>query len=370
MSSRLEFILLARQSSANLSELCRRFGVSRKTAYKWLARFDARGAEGLADRSRKPLSSPRISAGEIEMQVLALHLEYPYWGARKLCALLPEELGRPHHSTVDAILRRHDCRVLGGKSNQDVAPKRFEHELPNDLWQMDFKGHFQLTDHAAGRCHPLTIVDDHSRYSVCITACGNERYATVRAGLEATFERYGLPARFNTDNGPPWGSTGQIGLTKLEVWLIRLGIDVTHSRPHHPQTNGKDERFHRTLKLEVIGRRGYGSLAQCQTAFDQWREVYNNVRPHQALDQQPPISRYRPSGRSLPNVLPAIEYLPGDVIRKVDPKGYISYANQRHFVGEGLRAELVGIRPTEVDGLTEVYFCRHKVRQIDLRDLP
>ena len=370
MSSRLDFVLLARQPSANIAELCRRFGIARKTAYKWLERFDIDGTNGLADRSRKPRSSPKTAAGEMELQVLALHLEYPYWGARKLRELLPEALGRPHHSTIDAILRRHDCHVLGAKSHLDEAPIRFEHELPNDLWQMDFKGHFPLSDHAAGRCHPLTIIDDHSRYSVCITACADERYTTVRTGLEATFEQYGLPARFNTDNGPPWGSTGRIGLTKLEAWLIRLGIDVTHSRPHHPQTNGKDERFHRTLKLEVINRRGYGSLAQCQSAFDQWREVYNCVRPHQALDQQPPISRYRPSGRSLPRVLLPVEYLPGDAVRKVDAKGYICYANRRFFVGEGLRAELVGVRPTAEDGVSEVYFCRHKVTQIDLRNLP
>lgn len=369
MSSRLEFILLARQPSANIAELCRRFDVARKTAYKWLDRYDRLGMEGLVERSRRPLSSPAMAAGELEMQILALHLEYPYWGARKLCALLPGWLDRPHHSTVDAILRRHDCRILGAKNHPHVEPLRFEHESPNDLWQMDFKGHFALTDQAAGRCHPLTIVDDHSRYSVCIIACGNEQFTTVKAALQSTFERYGLPARFNTDNGPPWGRTGLRGLTKLAVWLIRLGVEVTYSQPRRPQTNGKNERFNQTLKLEVIDRRGYGSLLQCQRAFDDWRDRYNNVRPHQALDQQPPISRYRLSGRSFPTELQPIEYLAGDAIRKVDSKGYISYAHQRYFVGEGLQSQPVGIRQTNEDGLLDVYFCRHKVTQIDLHNL-
>ncbi|WP_373922593.1 integrase core domain-containing protein [Pseudoduganella sp. SL102] len=141
-----------------------------------------------------------------------------------------------------------------------------------------------------------------------------------------------------------------------------------HSRPNHPQTQGKDERFHRTLKLEVIGRRGYGSLAQCQSAFDAWREIYNAVRPHQSLNQQPPISRYRCSGRSFPSVLPPVEYLPDDQIRKVDKNGYLSYGHHRYFVGEGLHAESVAIRPTCTDGLLEVFFCKHKVREIDLQN--
>ncbi|QGZ42748.1 IS481 family transposase [Pseudoduganella flava] len=368
MSSRQEFVLLALRPSANIAELCRRFGVSRKTAYKWLERYRAGGELGLLDRSRQPHSSPVTADGELEMQVLALHLEYPYWGARKLCALLPDAVKRPHHSTVHAILKRHGCQVLGAPVSQNIVFNRFEHELPNDLWQMDFKGHFALTDTAAGRCHPLTVLDDHSRFSLCIAACADQRYVTVRMALQSTFERYGMPARFTADNGPPWGSTGLIGLTKLEVWLTRLGIAVGHSRPNHPQTQGKDERFHRTLKLEVIGRKGYGSLAQCQRAFDDWREIYNTVRPHQALNQQPPISRYRCSGRSFPSVLPPIEYLPDDQVRKVSKLGYISYRNQSFFVGEGLYAELVAIRPTGTDGVLEVYFCKHKVRQIDLQN--
>jgi hypothetical protein len=173
--------------------------------------------------------------------------------------------------------------------------------------------------------------------------------------------------RITSDNGPPWGSTGLKGLTKLEVWLIRLGIRISHSRPYHPQTQGKDERFHRTLKLELLDRRGFGSIAQCQSAFDDWRDQYNMVRPHHALGMQPPVTRYQRSGRTLPQSLQPIEYLSHDVVRKVDAKGYISYLNERYFIGEGLQSQHVAIRPAaEIDGLVEVYFCHHKVTEVDL----
>jgi transposase InsO family protein len=371
MSSRHEFVLLARQPSANIAELCRAFHISRKTAYKWLERYAAHGLEGLVDHSRRPRTSPASSSDELELQVLALHVEYPYWSGRKLRELLPERLTRPHHSTIDAILKRHGCHVIGAPVKQETASIRFEHELPNSLWQIDFKGHFALTALSAGRCHPLTILDDHSRFSLCLAACSDERYSTVRACMEATFERYGLPDRITADNGPPWGSTGLKGLTKLEVWLIRLGIRVSHSRPYHPQTQGKDERFHRTLKLELLDRRGFGSIAQCQNAFDDWRDQYNTIRPHQALGMQPPAIRYQRSGRTLPQVLQAIEYLSSDAVRKVDAKGYISHAHQRYFIGEGLQSQRVAIRPAaQTDGLLEVYFCHHKVTEIDLRNMP
>ncbi|PMQ13466.1 hypothetical protein JaAD80_21620 [Janthinobacterium sp. AD80] len=235
---------------------------------------------------------------------------------------------------------------------------------------MDFKGHFALTDARAGRCHPLTILDDHSRYNLCLSACGNEQRSTVQTALQATFERYGLPERMTADNGAPWGTSGRAGLSQLAVWLIRLGIRVGHSRPHHPQTQGKDERFHRTLKLELLQRNGFESLDACQFAFDRWRERYNTVRPHEALQQQTPISRYRASGRAFPSVLPPIEYPSGDTVRKVSDKGEISFQNRRYFIGEGLRTQLVAIKPTTIDDVYEVFFCHKEIRRINLRDSP
>lgn len=366
MTSRLEFVMLAGAPDANISALCSAFGISRKTGYKWLDLFEEQGKDGLIDRSRRPRSSPNRSDAALEEKVVALHETYLYWGARKLQALLPSEFGHPHPNTIAAILRRHGKQVLPS-TKVSPAIKRFEHEAPNLLWQMDFKGHFALTDAKAGRCYPLTVLDDHSRFSICLSACSGETGEQVRRALTEAFKIYGLPERITCDNGNPWGTPKQNGLTRFEVWLIKLGIKVSHSRPMHPQTQGKDERFHRTLKHELLERRGFHSLQDCQRAFDTWREQYNLVRPHHALDHQPPISRYSASGRPLPAQLPDIEYESDDDVRKVRGSGCINFLGLHPFVGEGLVGERVAVRPTDTDGLFDVVFGTRKVREIDLR---
>jgi transposase InsO family protein len=368
MNQRREFVLLAQHDATNVRQLCQQFGISAKTGYKWLERYRALGEAGLADRSRRPHCSPRRSSESLEHAVLALHRRYPCWGARKLHALLPiPDEDKPHPSTIAAILTRYGQQVESGRSPGSAATRRFEHEAPNQLWQMDFKGHFPLTQAAHGRCHPLTVLDDHSRFSLCLQACGDERAVTVQRELARTFARYGLPERISCDNGPSWRSARLIGLTALEVWLIRLGIRIGHSRPYHPQTQGKDERFHRTLKCELLDRYGFSSLPDCQQAFDRWRDRYNLIRPHEALGQRPPISRYRPSARSLPAILPPVEYDSGEHVLKVLAKGQIHHKRVKLFVGEGLAGQYVAIRPTANEHLREVYFCHHKVRTIDLR---
>ena len=368
MSSRLEFVMLAAAPGANMQSLCRSFGVSRKTGYKWLDLYLKHGEEGLKDRSRRPLSSPRRCNAELEAQVVALHDRYPCWGARKLCALLPEGGAKPHPNTIAAILRRHGRHLIPHVDVADTATKRFEHEAPNLLWQMDFKGHFALTDRRAGRCHPLTVLDDHSRYAVCLTACSGETGDQVQAALMHTFRIYGLPERITCDNGPPWGTSGHGTLSRLEVWLLRCGIRVSHSRPQHPQTQGKDERFHRTLKRELLDRSGFNSIQACQDAFNGWRDQYNLIRPHEALGQRPPVSRYTASARALPAQLPTVEYDDGDDVRKVRRHGQLHFKGRDYFVGEGLTGEFVAIRPTAEDGVFTVVFCDREVSRIDLAD--
>lgn len=368
VSSRLEFVSLASAPGANVRQLCRTFNISAKTAYKWLDRFQAEGEKGLQDQSRRPHNSPARSAADVEQQVLDLHHRYPCWGSRKLRSLLPEHLPRPHASTIDAILRRHGCQIIGSRTPAQGAFRRFEHPAPNLLWQMDFKGHFPLTDARAGRCHPLTVLDDHSRFSLCLQACANETMATVQSALMRTFRQYGLPQRITADNGPPWGVRRGEGLSKLGVWLVRLGIQLSHSTPYHPQTQGKDERFHRTLKREVLERNGFNSMAQCQQAFDSWRQLYNLVRPHHALGQQPPVSRYQVSARPYPDQLPPVEYDEGEHVRKVLRKGQIHFQQRDVFIGEGLAGEHVALRATGVDGVFGAYFCHKLIREIDLRD--
>jgi transposase InsO family protein len=366
MSSRLEFVALATAQGANIRALCRSFGISPETGYKLLARFKEYGVDGLQERSRRPHSSPQRSSAELESSVVALHDRYPCWGARKLAALLPEG-SKPHPNTISAILRRHGRQIAPSTDVQSPAVKRFEHAAPNLMWQMDFKGHFALTDARAGRCYPLTVLDDHSRFAICLSACPSERGDVVKQALTEAFRRYGLPERITCDNGNPWGTPKQNGLTKTEAWLIRVGVQVSHSRPMHPQTQGKDERFHRTLKRELLDRTGFSSLHACQHAFDDWRDQYNLIRPHQALDQKPPVSRYAASARPFPESLPLVEYDADDKVRQVRANGYINFAGRQLFVGEGLAGEQVALRPGSTDGLFHVMFCSRKLCELDLR---
>jgi transposase InsO family protein len=366
MSLRHEFVLLARQAGANRRALCRRFQISAKTGYKWLRRYERDGAAGLCDRSRRPRQSPRQTAAVVEAAVMAVRAAQPAWGGRKVRRRL-KDLGRaavPAASTITAIVRRH------GGIDPAAAPahrplQRFEQARPNALWQMDFKGHFPLT--TGGRCHPLTVLDDHSRFALQLQACGNEQTATVQLALTHCFQRYGLPERLLMDNGPPWGSDAAHPHTPLTAWLLRLGIGVTHGRPYHPQTQGKAERFHRTLALELLRTRPWRDLAHCQAAFDPWREVYNCQRPHAALELAVPASRYQPSARAFPHTLPPIEYAPDDVVRRVYDDGHISFHGRLLLVSKAFRGHPVGLRPTAVDGCFDVFFCHQRIVSFDLR---
>ena len=235
---RTEFVALARQPGANRRALCRRFGIAPTTGYKWLGRYAAEGGRGLQDRSRRPHRSPARTAPGMEQAVLALRAQHPTWGARKLRVLLARQGVQPlpAASTLTAILRRHDALDPAQGAGQPRAWQRFEHPHPNALWQMDFKAGWPC---GAGRCHPLTILDDHSRYALGLAACANQRTATVRAHLLTAFQRYGLPDRLLVDNGSPWGNHPAHPYTPLTVWLRRLGIAVSHSRPYHPQDAGQ-----------------------------------------------------------------------------------------------------------------------------------
>ena len=364
MSLRFEFVQLAQQPNTNFSELCRRFNISCKSGYKWLKRFQQDGATGLADQTRRPQHSPRRTKATTEQRVLALRDKYG-WGARKLHALLPpSEQSTVAISTVHAILQRHG-RIGPESPATRGSWQRFEQLRPNQLWQMDFKGHYLLANQQ--RCHPLTVLDDHSRYSLCLQACQNEQTTTVQQYLIITFRRYGLPERMLMDNGSPWGGAPDHGYTPLTVWLLRLGIAVSHSRPFHPQTQGKDERFHRTLQVEVLAQRLYADFNHMQARFDEWRSCYNYLRPHEALQMAAPASRYQPSVRAYPEQLPALEYDVGDQVRKVQATGKISFANRTFRVGRPFHQQLVAVRPTVVDGRFDIFFATHKVRTIDLK---
>ena len=365
VGQRREFVELAQAEGANMAALCRRFGISRKTGYKWLGRYATDGAEGLVDRSRRPSTAPSQTAAAVEQAVVQLRLEHPAWGGRKIHQRL-RDLGAapvPAPSTITGILRRHDL-LDPAESHKHRAYQRFERAAPNELWQMDFKGHFALS--AGGRCHPLTTLDDHSRFNLALRACHDERGTTVQQELTGVFREYGLPKAMLMDNGSPWGADQVSRYTPLTVWLMRLEIEVIHGRPWHPQTQGKEERFHRTLKAEVLAGQAMPDLASCQEHFDAWRVVYNTERPHEALGMAVPAQRYVPSLRSLPESLPAIEYGPCDAVRRVQEGGIISFRGQEFRVGQAFKGFRVALQPTPTDGLLEVHFCRQRIARIDL----
>ena len=364
MDQRREFVRLALQEGANRRELCRRFGISPDVGYKWLRRWQA-GDRELLDQSRRPKRMPRRSAAAVEVQVVAVRDKHPAWGARKIAHCLKRD-GQivPVPSTVHRIL----CRNERIKPSENAPPNpghRFEKEAPNQLWQMDFKGHMPLAN--GTRCHPLTVIDDHSRYVPCLKACANEQRPTVQEHLTATFRRYGLPEAFYIDNGSPWGDTSGAHWTRLKVWLLKLGIRVVHARPCHPQGRGKNERFHRTLNAEVFAMRSFRNLPEVQRALDAWRMVYNLERPHQGLDMNVPADRFQPSLRVMPTRIPKVQYDVGETVRTVSStRSYISFKGQFWKVPQAFVGERLAIRPLDRDGNYGIFFASWQVALIDL----
>jgi transposase InsO family protein len=366
VSLREEFVQLAMQSGANRRELCRRFKISPKTGYKWLRRYQAAGQDGLQDRSRRPYRSPARTKEAIEQEVIRLRAESRNcWGGRKLARQLTNH-GGPQlaPSTVTAILRRHG--LIDPALAAAATPwQRFERGGPNELWQMDFKGHFAMVD--GRRCHPLTVLDDHSRFSVLLSACANERADTVQAAITAAFRVYGLPAAMLMDHGGPWAACREHSWTAFSLWLVRLGSQVSHGRAYHPQTQGKDERFHRSLNFELLRHFNFTSLQHCQREFDHFRDRYNRERPHDALDLDTPASRYRVSPIAFPETLPPIEYPAGLEVRKVQGDGRVSYHGHQLRLSAALRGLPVALRPVpDADSQREVLFCHQVIARIDL----
>jgi transposase InsO family protein len=362
MSLRLEFVLLALRNGVNLRSLCRRFGVSAPTAYKWIERYREGGVGALADRSRRPQRSPFQTSTTMEQAIVEMR-SHQGWGGRKIHRRL-KNLGHqnvPAPSTITEICRRNGLCSAPERPQRDL--QRFEASAPNLLWQIDFMGDFALYQ---GRCYTLTVLDDHSRFSLGISACSNQQHDTVKRQLQTTFRRYGLPQRILADNGGPWGSCGNDGYTQLAAWFFHLGITLSHSRVCHPQTLGKDERFHRTLQYELVSRRTFTTLDDCQNHYDRWRTIYNCERPHEALRMAVPASRYQPSPQEFPEILPPIEYGADDFVRKVDTKGTISFQNRTFKIGRGFSGYPVALRPTTTDGLYNVYFCHQLIDHVDL----
>jgi transposase InsO family protein len=368
MSLREEFVRMAEGKTAmSLTKLCQRYGISRKTGYKWRGRYRKQGWEGLADQSRRPKHSPGQLPEAKEQSLVTLRHSHPRWGARKIRRLLRNqgEAGVPACSTITAVFHRHG---LIDSSSQAAKPnwQRFEREVPNSLWQMDFKGPLATV---RGKAQALTVLDDHSRFNLCLKALPNQQGESVKQALIETFRLYGLPNTMIMDNGPPWGGDPGYPYTVLTMWLIRLHVGVSHSRPYHPQTMGKDERFHATLNRELLSAQQWQDIPDLERAFQSFRHQYNFIRPHDALGLEVPASRYQMSLRLFPESLPPIEYDPGVSVRKVQQKGEISFRGKTLKVGQAFTGYPVGLKPTSADGVWDVLFCHQTINQINLREL-
>lgn len=361
---RQEFVQLATQEGNNVRQLCRYYGISARTGYKWINRYKQDGEAGLVEKSRRPKHNPQQTSGCVEQAVLKKRTETG-WGGRKIARVLEDEgMGNvPHPNTITDILRRNG-KIVEEERAKHRAWQRFERDEPNALWQMDFKGHFALLK---GRCHPLTVLDDHSRFCISLQACADETMKTTQFHLTNAFRNYGLPIALLCDNGGPWGSGyPTLELTQLTVWLVRLGIQIIHGRPRHPQTQGKEERFHRTLKAEVLQGHNFTDLKECQHHFDAFRTRYNQVRPHEALKFDTPISHYQPSALAFPEVLPAIEYDAGELVRRVQSEGWISFRGHEFRTSKALRGFPVRLCESDDRDGFDVFFCHLKIDHFQL----
>jgi len=361
--SREEFVLAALCGEDSISELCRKAGISRPTAYKWMRRYQA--GEPLSDRSHTTRDHPNRTPPETEALILEARTRHPTWGGRKLIRYLQDKgyQNLPAASTATEILKRGG-RISPEESEAHKPYRRFQKEEPNQLWQMDFKGHFAMAD--GRRCHPLTMSDDCSRKLLCLDAYDNERWKSVERSLLRVFSEYGLPDAILSDNGPPWADHTN-GYTPYEIWMMQLGILPMHGRALHPQTQGKEERFHRTLKEDVLKRYTIRDLVEAQSIFDHYREEYNVERPHAALNYDVPEKHYRSSARKLPSTWGEPEYDAGATLRKVNCKGYLSIQKHRYYLSESFAGKYVELL-FRSENKVRVCYGAYKIAKINLSE--
>ena len=359
---REEFVRRVLAKEKSKAALCREYGISRPTGDKWLRRYQENAP--LSDRSRAPKTQPGRIAPEVEASIVQLRRQYPALGAEKLHKMM-ENMGcenLPCARTFNNIFARN--RLISKEAS--LAAKhiqRFEKEQPNVMWQTDFKGHFALANGV--RCHPLNILDDHSRFCLCTEALENETFLAVKPVFERVFSEFGLPFSLLCDNGNPWGTSQSTGYTAFEVWLMELGVLTLHGRPLHPQTQGKQERFNRSFTRECLAGKTFRDLADAQKAFDDYRAFYNTVRPHSALELAVPASVYSTSPRPFPSHIEHWEYGNDCQLCKVRQNGYFSFEGQGYFLSEAFRGKTIAVRESHLPGQITLLFRQFRIGRID-----
>ena len=362
---REEFVRRVLAQEGSKAALCREYGISRPTGDKWIERFQE--GESLADRSRAPKSCPGRIDAETEAEIVRIRQLHPALGAVKLRRIMENAgyTGLPCARTFNNIFQRHG--LIGREESAAAAPiRRFEKAVPNEMWQADFKGHFRMNN--GYQCHPLNILDDCSRFSLCIEALTNETFDAVKPVMERLFREYGLPFSFLCDNGNPWGTSQSLGYSRFEVWLMELGILTLHGRPRHPQTQGKEERFNRSFTRECLKGRTFSDKAHAQSCFNEYRRFYNDVRPHFALNLDVPSSHYTPSSRRMPDKIKEWEYGSEYRLCKVKETGYFNYNGQGFFLSEAFGGKTIAVRESHLPGQITLVFRQFKIVRIDLED--
>lgn len=353
---REEFVHYAK-ASGNISLACREFGITRKTGYKWLERYT--NNEDLKDRSRKPNKASNRTDIETERLILDMREENPGWGGKTIHDVLARQgyQGLPCAKTCNNILKRYGW-ITSEESMKHTPYVRFAREHCNELWQTDFKGDFLMRD--GTRCFPLDILDDCSRFSILIEAKANT--LGVTASFRQAFLEYGMPLAVLSDNGAQFaGFKG--GYTSFEKWLMNHDILPMHGRIMHPQTQGKIERFHRTMKQELLNHRQFDNLAHAQKELSEWREKYNNIRPHSALGSLPPAEIYTPSSREYHDDIRKFEY--EGYTRKVNAKGYLRFAHWQSYLSETMADEIVRIAESDAGDSFNIFYRNFKIAEVD-----
>ena len=371
MEQRQRFIADRVRDLYSMTELCARYGISRKTGYKWIERFELHGAEGLRDRSHAPRRCPHRIAPALAALLCTLRRAHPSWGPAKLLDYL-----RPRHAEIEAwpaVSTVADLLSRRGLVRRRRRRRRLQHpgaipirtRAPNDLWTADFKGHFRTRDGVY--CYPLTIADQHTRFLIACEGLLSIRIAGARKIFERAFREYGLPAAIRTDNGVPFATTAIHGLSPLNVWWMRLGIQHQRIRPASPQENGAHERMHRTLEAEAILPARGNRQAQ-QRAFNSFRSEFNTERPHQALGGATPASGYRRSARRFPDPLPPLEYPGHFIVTRITNAGTFRLKHKLLFLATPLKGQLIGLEKT-ADGIWSIHFGTVLLGRVDEREM-
>lgn len=378
MDERVRFIAAVKEDpKGNFTRLCAQFGISRAKGYKWVHRYGEQGPSGLSDRKPVALSCPHRTADEVVDRILAMRKQHPFDGARKLRARL-QNLGYdaplPAASTIGDILDRYGLirpRRARLRVPPSTQPLGHAHG-PNDVWCVDFKGHFPCGD--GERCHPLTISDAATRYLIKCEGLHHPSEVPVREHFELAFREFGIPARIRSDNGPPFATKAVGGLSRLSIWWIQLGIVPERIEPGKPQQNGRHERMHRTLKKQTALPPA-PTFADQQRAFDRFRADYNDCRPHEALGQTPPARHYEPSMRAMPRELREPQYDDDFVVRRVTTGGKLGHKASRCLVTSLLVGQPVGLKPIGEDdwelfyGPVQLGFLSFRKGQLQLESL-